>query len=251
MLSVLVCVALCLLGSASHAENDAEKEAWVLKTEDQAVSAALATTGFSRLTHYSVPATKAAELVVLDDDQTPFLHGQINGRQLWHVEVQVKLELKVEDRTGATHQEYDTTSRKFDIYLDPRTGNIIKLVSGAEAVYEHKPPLPSTDTAERDLSWHRTFYHDLPAEPPGIDFLEALRSTVGHPFLAREIHASYLTYSRRDSDPRPVWIIDLRGIPPLPGHPRVEIPIEQRNHMRSIVDAQTGRHMGSGTSPQG
>lgn len=224
-----------------------DKTNWALKTEDQAVSAALAATGFSRLTHYQVPATKAAELVVLEDDQTPFLHNQINGRQLWYVTVQVKLELKVEDRTGETHLEYDTTSRRFDIYLDPWTGNIIKMVSGAEAVYEHKPPLPAADTAEWFLSGQRKLYHDLPAEPPGVDFLEALRSTIGSPFLAREIHVSYLTYSKMDSEPRPVWIIDLRGIPPWPV--KGEVPIEQRNHMRSIVDARTGRHLGSGNSP--
>lgn len=47
MLSVLVGVVLCLSGSVIHAENDAEKEAWALKTEDQAVRAALAATGFS------------------------------------------------------------------------------------------------------------------------------------------------------------------------------------------------------------
>lgn len=250
MAAVIACSLVACTSLVGADEPD--KTNWALKTEDQAVRAALATTGFSRLTHYQVPATKAAELVVLEDDQTPFLHNQINGRQLWHVEVQVKLELKVEDRTGATHLEYDTTSRKFDIYLDPRTGNIIKMVSGANAVYEHKPPLPSADTVERVLSGQsgqREIYHDLPAEPPGVDFLEAMRSTIGHPFLAREIHVSYLTYSKMDSDPRPVWIIDLRGIPPRPGHPRVEIPIEQLNHMRSIVDARTGRHLGSGNSP--
>ena len=100
-------------------------------------------------------------------------------------------------------------------------------------------------------------YHGFPAEPPKISFLDALDAIGGHPLLAKEIYALYVMESEMKSQPRPVWAITLRGIPPLhfitvpPGVSQDKLPpIWQRNHFRYVVNAVTGKVLFATNSPQ-
>jgi hypothetical protein len=245
----------CGSASLAHGDSDSVRAGWTLKTRAEAVDAALRLTGFSGLRKVSVDSSET-KLVVVANDQTPFLHKQINGRQFWRVEVDVNLELLVENRVGDTARQFDPISRRFSIYLDPQTGNIIKLSSELEQDYPHKPVLPPPYVAEWVLKSTKEIFHGFPTEPPGVFFLEALRYVIGHPFAAKEIHALYVVHSSMNrKEPRPVWSIDLRGFDGpvvMPSHlaADADIPLEQQNHMRSIVCAKYGRHLGSTTSPQ-
>lgn len=241
-----------------HADEP-DKSNWELMTEDQAVSAALAITGFSRLTHYSVPSTEAAELVALQDDQTPFLHEQINGREVWQIVVDsVQLRMTSRSQSGPKMGRTDSTFRVFIIDIDAVSGQLIKLYSVPDGDYPHKAPIPPVDVAEKQLQSRgprSEFYHGFPDTPPVLSFLEALKSLVYDPFSANEIHALYIMHSQGGGTPRPVWIIELRGIDPAPrtmGGPErnASVSIEKRNHRRTCIDAVTGVHIFTSTLPQ-
>ena len=129
-------------------DENIDRAEWVLKSGDDAISTALRYTGFSELRTFVIDSTKLPQLVVLEDDQTPFLHQQINGKPLWKVTISVILEIRVEDKSGGSFQRFDENIREFDIYLDPKTGQLMKMLSGSDLKYPHKPQLASADVAE-------------------------------------------------------------------------------------------------------
>jgi hypothetical protein len=254
-MSVICCliILLCAVGLPAHSSDDTSTASWILKTRVGAVDAALRLTGFSSLKGYSLDSS-AVQLVILDDDQTPWLHNQINGKQLWQVQIDVNLELLVENQAGDTLRRFDQNIREFNVYLDPEIGVVIKM-SSDPGEYPHRPFNPPADVAEWVLRYQKEIFHGFPNEPPGIDFLEALRSVVGDPFSAKEIHVLYILWSKNNSEPRPVWSIDLRGLDTpaiMPSHSAegTDIPIEQLNHRRSIVCARTGYNLYSTDAPQ-
>lgn len=258
LLGIAICVTI--FSSMVLPVDGDDRTAWRLKTKEDAADAALTYTGFSGLKQYSLDSS-TVQLVVLEDDQTPWLHSQINGKQLWQVGVDVNLELLVENRAGDTLRRFDQNSRKFMVYLNPETGQIIKMSSEPGYDYPHKPTKPSAEYAEDQLrrvklGGSSEFYHGFPDMPPKVSFVEALRSVLNDPFSAHEIHALYVMHSRRGDTPRPVWIIDLRGLDPAPmtmGGPgrTAVVPVEERNHRRNGVDAMTGAHLFTTTLPQG
>ena len=256
-LYIAICLLLICFFNTEILSNDEniDKTEWVLKSGDDAISTALSYTGFSELSTFVIDSTKPPQLVVLEDDQTPFLHQQINGKPLWKVTISVILEIRVEDKSGGSFQRFDENIREFDIYLDPKTGQLMKMLSGSDLEYPHKPPLASADVAEWMLSYPKEIALGFPTEISDVNFLEALRYVVGNPFSAKEIHVLYIIWTNRGRDPRPVWSIDLRGTPPtiLTGGPErtASVPIEERNHMRSIVCAKEAHHLQSSTGPQG
>ena len=95
----------CELATLVHGEGDSVRADWTLKTRAEAADAALNITGFSGLKKASIDSS-ASKLVVMENDQTPFLHSQINGRQLWRVEADVNLELLVENQAGDTTRRF-------------------------------------------------------------------------------------------------------------------------------------------------
>ena len=100
----------------------------------------------------------------------------------------------------------------------------------------------------------------MPDEPPQITFLQAidrvLAGGMGSPFLAKEIDGYYVRHARGDQEPRPVWIVELRGLPPYPlkgggpGFDSEEVSPRYRNHMRNVVDARTGQVLFANNLPQ-
>ncbi len=243
----------CVLVLPAYGDNDTARAGWQLKASEDAIRVTLTATGFSNLKQYFLDSS-TVQLVVLEDDQTPFLHNQINGRQLWQVGVDVNLELLVENQAGDTSRRFDENSREFKVYLDPKTGQIVKM-SSDPGEYPHKPFKPPADVAEWVLKHRREIFHGFPNTPPNVTFLEAMRSVVGDPFSAKEIQVLYILWSRNNSEPRPVWSIDLRGFDSpviMPSHSAegADIPIDQLNHMRNIVCARKGHHLYSTDAPQ-
>lgn len=248
ILSILVCVTL--VSTLAYAD-DADRSDWIIKTAEEAKDVSLSSTGFSRLTEHSTDSAAPAGIVVLHDDRTPFL--SINGRDLWETTVEVRLEMKfVNDSTGESRIRSDDIYREFKVYVDPRTGQVIKAVSGEHLMYPNKPPLPSADTAEWVMRHRKETYHGFPTEPPLIDLVEAMKNQLTDSFTAKEIHVLYLMWSKRQNDPRPVWMIDLRGIdPPWPAKPDSHTPIDQLNHFRTVIDARTGANLMTTAGPHG
>lgn len=238
-------VALILTAPASHAQSDSA--AWVLKTGEEAISAALQYTGFGELLEYSVDTAKAT-LRIAANDRTPFLRGRINGRQCWVVEMDARLKLEMK----FPPERSDDRLRQFSVVLDAETGKLVRISSIVETDYKHRPPLPSPEDSERILKQMQEVFHSHPKEPPIVSFLKALNYVDGSPFKAKEIYAWYVVYSSMGHEPHPVWWIDLRGIPPvklIDPNRGGNTSIEKWNHMRSVIDARTGRHIRSSNLP--
>lgn len=223
-----------------------------ITNSEEAIKVALEYSGFSQLGMSTSKLEISTQQLIISDDQTPFLKDKINGKKLWQIKLDA-IELKLD--------KYDKSLtnrviRNFLIYIDPETGTLIKISSELENDYENKPPKPTAERAEKVLSEIQETYHGFPDSVLPISFFDALHFCLGDPITAKEIHAILVLHSKMGSNPRPVWIIDIRGIdqPMIPsGGPKniSHIPIEHRNHIRNAVDAITGKHIFSTTMPQG
>lgn len=208
-------------------------------------------TGFGTLEQI----TKSFRRVDVNDDNTPFLHRQINGKKnVWRIEIKnVRLKLK-----SVWPRYKDKYLRNFEVLVDHNTGHLLRIRSKFDGYDPNMLPEPPAEWAEARLrGTGYEIYHGFPAEPPKISFLEALNSIGGHPLSAKEIYALYVMESKMKSQPRPVWAITLRGIPPLhfitvpPGVSKDKLPpIWQRNHFRYVVNAVTGKVLFATNSPQ-
>jgi len=210
-------------------------------------------TGFGELEGIS----KTFERVDITDDNTPFLHTQINGKKaVWSVKIDnVRLKLK-----SAPPGFKDKYVRKFQVFVDPNTGHLLKITStfdGNDPDMLPEPPAAVAETRMKNSS--NEMYHGFPAEAPKITFLGALDvivSSAPSPFVAKEIYAVYVVQSRRGLRPRPVWAITLRGIPGIipTGPPGLKkehwSPVWQRNHIRVVVDASKGKMLFATSVPQ-
>ena len=109
---------------------------------------------------------------------------------------------------------------------------------------------PSAGSAERQLASSREEIMGFPDVYPTISFLEALKKCHGDYLSAREIEAEYIQHSHLQRPMRNVWNIHLYGLPPRPVRPGSDIPVEQRNHMRTVIDANTGEVLFATNHPQ-
>lgn len=211
-------------------------------------------TGFGVLEGIS----KSFERVDINDDNTPFLHTEINGKKdVWLVEISnVRLKLK-----SAPPGFEDKYVRKFQVFVDPNTGYLLKITSKFDGNDPNMLPEPPAAVAEREMRGTNEIYYCFPTEPPKISLLDALDVVPMSPLTAKEIYAVYVMQSHRMGrkfgwGPRPMWAITLRGIPPVPvtGVPGLAkedlAPVWQSNHARVIVDARTGRPLFFTNIPQ-
>lgn len=228
-------------------DRDAEEHSrWVLQDEGQAIAKALEVFGISAAEAQQVEA----QVVTLDDDNTPFLHGQITKRPLWLITIS-KYGLRPQ---SAPVGERDLYERTFDVLLDPRDGKLLKIISRwPEGAPPESAPEPRAAFAEQCFADSGLeIYHCFPDFSPKITFLEAIDAIYtrrSEPRAAKQIVAHYVVQSSMGRDPQQVWAITLRGIPPIrAAYPGVSIAA--RDHMRHIVDAESGKWLGAGTSPQ-
>lgn len=209
-------------------------------------------TGFGELEGIS----KSFERVDINDDNTPFLHREIIGKKgIWRIEIKnVRLKLK-----SAPPGFKDKYVRKFQVFVDPNTGHLLKVTSTFDGNDPDMLPEPPAAVAEtRMKNSGNEMYHGFPAEAPKLSFLDALDIICSRgypsPFVAKEIYAVYVIESKMGSRRRPVWAITLRGIPPIapPRPPGVtkDSPVWQRNHIRVVVNARNGKMLFATSVPQ-
>jgi hypothetical protein len=220
-----------------------------IATEAEAVQRALQLTGFDAL-----PDVEArAERVIVADSQTPFLAKQIVGRPAWRVEL-AKVSLVLRSAVAGFQDRY--RRRRFSVLLDEENGKLLEITSKYAGPAPEMRPEPSAFAAEAQLSAEKEIYLGFPDHDPKVRFLGALDAIlaggIGSPFYAKEIDGVYVSHSEMGSSPRDVWVITLRGLPPIPAHGRAAdtVPAWQRNHMRNIVDADTGKVLSATNSPQ-
>jgi hypothetical protein len=182
----------------------------------------------------------------------PFLGTSITGSNVWRVDMEgASLHLK-----SARSDIKDNYARSVSVWLDPQNGRLLKIRCVAQTNDTGTQVRPSTVSAERQMRDSGEVYVDFPAESPAITFEDALDSIlsggIGSPLQAKEIDGVYVLRSAMEKEPQPVWAITLWGIPPLEAHGRgaKAVPVSQRNHIRNIVDARTGKVLNATTVPQ-
>jgi hypothetical protein len=193
-------------------------------------------------------AIASVESVSLSELQLPFLSHQLQDQ----TGIRIRFEPGKIKLPGGFDDPY---MRYFTIYLDADARQLLGVKS---RLAERSPDIhdgPSVEEVETRLRAAKQIYESFPLEAPKVSFMDALESvragSLSSPRDAQEIDGFYLMYKAGDQKPYPVWIIYLRGLPPMHmmrpfGGPQP--PVWTRNHTHSIVDAVTGKCIVSGNS---
>jgi hypothetical protein len=215
---------------------------------EQAINRANLLTGLQ-----AISKTPAAATGTLTGDVTPFLGEENEGKAIWRVTYPNSALALPSADAGYV----DPYRRSFDVVLEASSSRLLFIFSVAQGVTDpNMRPMPSSGGATAQLSRAREVYTGYVADDPGINFLTALdrilSDGMGSPFQAKEIHAVYVMHSRRGSPRQSVWAVTLRGLPPLQAHGAgaAGVPVWQRNHMRNVVDAITGKVLFATNTPQ-
>ena len=183
---------------------------------------------------------------------TPFLSRQIAALgPVWEVAWQ-DVRLSLPSAAGAADQH----SRTVLVRLAQGTGQLLSVTMRAGELPAGARPTPDAEVAQQQLQQAAERYEGLPGAPPRHSLLQALDAVlargIGNPLQASEIQALYVMHAHRERAPIPAWVITLNGIPPLPhkGPRGARVPVWQRNHIRNVVDANTGMALFATTIPQ-
>jgi len=151
--------------------------------------------------------------------------------------------------------------RNINFTLNPHTEKLLKVQSSWPAEIPTIKPMPSALEEEKQMLQVKERFTGLPDTTLFIEFEAALKavqeSGPALPNSAKQIIAYLVIHSTIRYTDRPVWIIHTRGIipfePKMPvahGQTATHIPEDARNHVRHVVDAQTGHWLFSDTTPQ-
>jgi hypothetical protein len=183
------------------------------------------------------------EVVLLSDANIPYLNSRLKAKTGILVRFapgKLKWSLPLSGKP-------DPYTRFFSVYLDSDATRVLAVKSRLETRSPDIHPEPSPESGAKQLSdFGNEVYLSFPMDDPAITFMQALEVTrhggIGHPLIAHEIDGFYVMHSRLSSKPKPVWIINLRGLPPnsFNGDP---YPAWQCNFARGVVDAMSGEWM--------
>jgi hypothetical protein len=193
-----------------------------------------------------VAAESDATEIILGDETVPFLSAELSGKRTWQV--------RCDGVTIADDDRVNPDLRSFDVLLSPDVGHVMKMRTRWPRGTAPMTPPPSVgDEATQWIATGERFV-GLPAAAPKVALSEAVRSARGGASNAKEIIAYYVLYTCEYAGirDRPVWVVQLRGLPPFPlSHRRSRtLPEDWRNHLTSIIDARTGKFIVGGTIPQ-
>ncbi len=187
------------------------------------------------------------------EDNTPFLHEKVKGRKnVWLVEMNnFNLKIKTEDPNFK-----DRYNRNFAILIDPYNGELLRISSKYDGNDPNVGKARKAEKVEKEFQ-DNIKYLGFPDTLPNNSFIDALNIVhkfgIGMPYNAKEIDAQYVWYSdefRTNGEPQRVWIIDLRGIPPIaPPLSNDAIGIRAVNHIRYVINAETGIILQVGNMP--
>lgn len=194
-----------------------------------------------------------ARRVQLSDQSVPFLRENLRGKSTWRIEFSNLDLAKATGHASLGNQHI----KRIVVVLAPDTGHVLWVTSVWPEGVKPIPPYPSAQEEERQLRAKESRYTGLPVEAPKVALFDALLSKdiVFWSKDVKQIHACYVKESSIKYADRPVWVIQFWGFTPFeppvpPGVDPASIPENARNHIRNVVDAQTGEWLGAGTTPQ-
>lgn len=209
--------------------------------EEKAIAAAVRITGMEKEQFKSVGAIKLID----DEDKTPFLHELIVNRPIWWVTTE-SFSLELSSTPAGWHDSYP---RLLDVFLDPESGHLLKLATRWPDGEKEIAPEPDAANAEWQMGAEK--YLGTPDDDPPISFFEAndvIQRDGGNPLVAKQVTGVWVQWTSGSKEPRPMWVITLRGVPPMHRH-GVSNP-DLLNHLRYVVDPIKKRLIMAGTTPQ-
>ncbi len=227
MTSALRLLLIVFAGSAYAGEPP--KETGTPKTPEQILAMAASITGLQPL-----PDITFSPLA--ESDRLPFLK-QLVGQN----------SVTVKFRSGplvlpSDPNRKDKYSRNFVAHFLADTGQLVSIKSSLPE--KDSDPLPefSPATAEDDLKGMGESYTGLQTATPKISFFDAVNAIkIGSPYEAQEISGVYVMDSQMGRPPSALWIISLRGIPPLEPQSGSDPSLYSKHHLiRAFIDATTG-----------
>ena len=253
----IFCLEACncqtLPGRQNGNHTDSRERSTAMNTSalssDTAIEVACKSVGLIHLNGAKVTARQ----IQLTGQFMPFLHGDLRGKSSWRIEFS-NIDLAKTTGRASLGNRY---VKHLVVVLAPNTGQVLCVTSTWPDGVERIPPYPSVQEEERQLRARDVTYTRLPAKEPQVTLLEAIGSK-DMAFWSKDvkqIHACYINESTIKYADRPVWAIQLRGFPPFvppvpPGADPSSISENQRNHIRNVVDAESGEWLGAGTVPQ-
>ena len=207
-------------------------------TFDSAQAAAIAVSGigFERLKLARPGTLSVSGVEALVDTTTPFVHGELNAKRVWRVNIGGLL---FQDSLTMLH-DLTAEPHDFTVFVDSTSGIVLRVETRASNFDASEIRRASASLAEGQLTQVAERYVGLPTIAPAISLKEALSRSSIPPELAMEVVADYLVveYSvGHHKGPRHAWVVNMNGGFSFPADCFPEIAC---NHYRIVVDAQSG-----------
>jgi len=255
-INIITILILCFNIFAENPENNKLSQNTSILTSEEVVSKAIEYLGIQKFKDFNIDkAITKTESIILHDSTTPFVGELMNGKPVWEVVFNVDFDFIDEKylRGDDRFIKGNAYIKDIHIYLDKESGILLKINVIKSGVSENELPiLPPQKVVEEKYSVAEQKYHDFPQKTE-ISFIEALIEA-GHEVAnmkdAIMITALYINYSNFKVKVKPVWDIHLYGIKHALGERRKNIvPEYQRNHLRIVIDAATGKLLFAVGSP--
>jgi hypothetical protein len=214
-------------------------------TETQALDRAIAIMGLDKDGTWQRPEVdKAVTKLVMENDDTPFLHMEINGREAYRI---VLDDVPLEARSQYGDTVYARTIRPFEVFVDAEDRRLIKVVSKRESFEQRVAAgeirVPSAGQAEEQLGRMFETYTGLSSDVPRVGALPALARADGNPLDADLIIVRLLNVRRTPLPDKPPvmealqWVVDTYGTRQYWAfHADAATPEYQLNHKRTVLD---------------
>jgi len=233
--STLSCMAQNRKGMAGIAEVDNR-----IIGQEQAIEKAVVYSAFTDQAYSVAKGNVDVSMITPDVADCPLVRNGNYGHSIW----KVKLNSVKNAQIGEDKATNDIRSRDFTFWIDAVSGKLLRVYSGLpdttiskisrRPFYTYKERMKD-ESAERDSN---IIFYDFPDSLYNMTFYEALKATIDNPFEKGEITAYYVNAAWYSEESRPLWIIDVSGIPPQPeGGSSDDWNI---NHLEKVFDARIG-----------
>jgi hypothetical protein len=183
-------------------------------TETQALDRAIAIMGLDKDGTWQRPEVdKAVTKLVMENDDTPFLHKEINGRAAYRVAMD---SVPVVAREQTTDSVVALQRRVFEITIDAQSGQLLRIESKLGAleakVATGEIRVAEAEWAEGQLAGVDETYVRLSPRETASGFLSVLAHTHGYPIGADLIVGRLIDVTVGSRVYSSVWVIDLYGV---------------------------------------
>jgi len=187
----------------------------------------------------------------------PFIGKSIEGKEGWEVEIKDLSSVRADPQAGRIPH-----ISSFLITFHPEKMQIVKVISPWPKNEHEIDPFPSIEEEEIQMENIGERFTSFPQDKHEITLMKSIKvidvNYSGITAHTKQIIAYYAIHQTTQYEKRPVWIIQTRGIPPfkptIPPGEKIEdaelVPENARNHLRHIIDAQSGDLLYSDTIPQ-